>query len=336
MKHKKMIAVALGAQLMLSACTTLSLAPSSSLQSLYDYQLIDSQSRASVSVAQTAKALADQDVIFIGEHHTHPGAHLLQMQLFQALYQQNPNLVLSLEQFSRPHQSVLNGYLNAKYGEETLIKEGEAWENYKSSYRPLVEFAKDHNLPVIAANAPIMHVRCVGQQGIEVLNKIPQEQRAWSSQKLNLEIKKYKDKFFQFLQDAGSKHGQLSEKQQQRMQNTYAAQLLRDTTMAESIQQAIVANPKAQIVHLNGSFHSDAHLGTVAVLEHIMPELSVSVISPVFIENADLHTIKQQDFAQGEYLLALKPLPPRYLDEQKEQVAVSALIKKRMAEKCEF
>ena len=63
-------------------------------------------------------------------------------------------LVLSMEQFSRADQPVLDAYLAGRIGESALIRDGHAWPNYQSDYRPLVEFAKAQHLPVIAANAP--------------------------------------------------------------------------------------------------------------------------------------------------------------------------------------
>src|SRR5690554_7260780 len=50
-------------------------------------------------------------------------------------------------------------------GETEMLEDANVWVNYKASYRPLVEFARQHQLPVIAANAPAVTVRCVGREG---------------------------------------------------------------------------------------------------------------------------------------------------------------------------
>ncbi|MDG4869738.1 ChaN family lipoprotein, partial [Guyparkeria sp. 1SP6A2] len=86
-------------------------------------------------------------------------------------------IVLSMEQFSRDSQPYLDQYLQGEIGEQYLIEQSNAWPNYASDYRPLVELAKHHQRPIIAANAPKNMVRCIGQQGIEYLDKLPKEQR---------------------------------------------------------------------------------------------------------------------------------------------------------------
>jgi len=304
--------------------------------SLYEYQIIESINRSSIPIKALAKQLQTTDVIFIGEFHSHQASHKLQLDLIQMLYLQNPNLVISMEQFSRDAQPVLDGYLAGEYGEETLIEDGNAWDNYKGSYRPIMEFAKEHHIPVIAANAPAMFVRCMGRRGAGFLTSIPDEKKLWSAQKIDLSNKKYQEKFFAFLKSAGTSHGQSKQEASKRQMNTYSAQLLRDTTMAESIKGALKMYPEHQVIHLNGSFHSDNHLGTVAIIETDMPSVSTRVISPLMSEKMALSSISEKEYQQGEYIYLIKQLPARYIDEDKEMKSITALIRSRMKKKCEL
>ena len=116
------------------------------LNGLYDYRIIDPDTDKTLSVTALADQWQDADVIIIGEFHGHNGAHLLEAQLQSALYKLRPNQVLSMEQFTVDHQTAVDRYLAGETGEEELIKEGAAWNNYKASYRPLVAFAADHHL----------------------------------------------------------------------------------------------------------------------------------------------------------------------------------------------
>jgi len=306
----------------------------SALSNLYQYHLLDSQSQSPLSLDNLARHLSKSDVIFIGELHTHQASHLLQMQLLERLYQQNPQIILSMEQFSRQHQSTLDDYLEGKYGEKTLIEDADAWENYRGSYRPLVEFARQNKIPIIAANAPNMFVRCVGRRGPEVLEKIPENQRGWVAEKLDLENPTYKKKFMSHMRHAGKSHGLEPEEQERRINNTYAAQLLRDTTMAESIAKAKKAYPEHQIIHLNGAFHSDSHLGTVAILKDLIPNIENVVISPVSVENNRQPTVTEKEYQQGDYLYLIQELPERYMDRDKMNESIIKLIEKRKKEKC--
>lgn len=306
------------------------------LETLYDYQIIDSENKKAMSMPQLVKQLKNKGVVFVGEFHTHQASHKLQMDLLQALYDQNQNIVISMEQFSRDAQPVINGYLAGKYGEETLFDDANAWKDYKGSYRAVVEFAREHQIPIIAANAPAMFVRCVGKKRAAILKKVPQQKRDWSARELDLKNIKYKAKFMAFIKESGRNHGQTEAEMKKRQLNTYAAQLLRDTTMAESIVMAMQKYPHSQIIHLNGSFHSDNHLGTVAVLETTHPEISTVVISPIMVEDGKHPKVAKDAYSQGDYLYLVKSLPERYLDKDKEKVAIRKLIKKRMLEKCEL
>src|SRR5215510_15407064 len=86
-------------------------------------------------------------------------------------------------------------------GEEALKSKGRAWSNYAEAYRPLVEFAKENRLPVIAANAPASFVRCVGQDGPEALSRATPERRGFAAAELHLDTQLYKDKFVRFLRE---------------------------------------------------------------------------------------------------------------------------------------
>ncbi len=310
-----------------------SLAP---LETLYEYQIINSKSKQPLSATDLAAELKNTDVIFMGEFHSHQGAHKLQLDLLQALYQQNPSIILSMEQFTRDAQPIVDGYLAGEYGENTLIEDGDAWDHYKGSYRVIVEFAREKKIPIVAANAPAMFVRCVGKKGVEVLKTIPEEKQSWSARKLDLANEHYKAKFMSFIKESGSSHGQTSEVAKKMMNNTYAAQLLRDTTMAESINKAIKESPGYQIIHLNGAFHSDGHLGTTAVFETMNPGLTTSVMSPVMVENPQIPEATDKQYEQGDYLYLLKAMPTRYIDKEKEKAATYKLIKERMGKKCEL
>lgn len=307
-----------------------------SLNNLYDYVLLESKTNSQIDVPDLAQQLAKTDVIFVGELHTHQASHLLQLQLLEALYKQNPKLIITLEQFSRQHQNVLDDYLQGRIGEQSLIKEADAWKNYKGSYRPILEFAREHQIPVLAANAPSMFVRCVGRQGPEVLEKLNSEQSGWVAQALDLDNPKYKKKFMSLMQHSGRSHGLEKEEQEKRQHKTYAAQLLRDSTMAETIANAKKIYPDYQVVHLNGAFHSDNHLGAVGILNDLMANLTIKVLSPVSVADSNNPKASKKELQQGDYVYLIKHLPSRYIDPEKMNESIRELIKKRKKERCEL
>jgi len=269
-----------------------------------------------VSMDEAINVLSEYDVVFVGEAHGHAANHIAQSKLFAGLYAKNNNIALSMEQFERPAQSVLDAYLKGDIGEETLVHDGKAWPHYRSSYRPLVEFAKANDLSVIAAEVPANMVSCVGERGPDFLGSLSGDTRGYIADELHLEDGPYKDKFFAFLKAAAGHHvsGNLSEAEQEK-QNfyRYAAQVSRDDTMAESMALHLKENPDRKIIHVNGSFHSAGLLGTPARLEMRVPGITMANVHPVMADDPSRPSFTQSDLAQGEYLLLISPTPKRFV-----------------------
>lgn len=307
--------------LFLAGCTAM--APQPDLKpplTHYESTVVEAASGNALSVEQLADRLVAVDVVVIGEYHGHQGAHLLQSRLQAALFQRRPEQVLSLEQFDVDHQPALDRYLAGETGEAELREDGEAWSNYTSSYRPLVEFAKARGLPVVAANAPAEVVRCVGREGVGYLDSLEDGQKQYIPDRPFAGTPAYREKFFRIMGHHGSaaKHAMAAE---ERLQNSYNAQLLRDNTMASRIIAALERHPEHQVIHLTGTFHSEGGLGTVASLRQRRPDLSVAVISPVFVDDPSGELPLAGNDDKGDYLYFLLPLPEEYRDANRQQEA---------------
>lgn len=290
------------------------------LQHAYDYRLLDGKTQQPISILTLAQKLKDYDVVFIGEYHGNHASHLLQMQLQAKLFKHRPQQILSMEMFERDQQAILNRYLDGEIGEKYLINEAPTWPNYAGSYRPMIEFAKEHFLPVIAANAPGDLVRCIGQYGQGYVDLLPAGEKANLAQNAFMNNAAYQTKFDEFMDSM--RHGKMDEN---RKANSYAAQLARDNTMAESIFNALQENPGAQVIHLNGSFHSAAHLGTVALLKQRAPELKIAVITPIRIENPQTPKWTQKDLTKGDFIYLLRPQPEEYIDASYRRKAMQSM-----------
>ncbi|WP_297481987.1 ChaN family lipoprotein [uncultured Photobacterium sp.] len=292
------------------------LASTSTATTMYDYTIASPQDEP-LSVVQLAQALRDADIILVGEWHSHPAAHLLQAQLLAALYQQNPKITLSMEQFTRDNQLILNDYLAGNIGEKTLIKEANAWPNYDSDYRPLVEFAKQNNVDVIAANAPKSIVRCVGRQGPEYLNKLPPNERLWVARSLTLATDAYQQTFI-----ASMHHGNKAQTKRQ-----FAAQTTWDDTMAESMVDYLKQHPQQQIIHVAGRFHTAEGLGTASRIQARNPTLKIMMVTPIS-NQVTLHA------NAPDFTVKMQPLPQRYVQKDKMMAAMSAMGKRNSDLKC--
>ncbi|WP_203299538.1 ChaN family lipoprotein [Marinobacter sediminum] len=317
------IALLLSTLITLAGCAT-ALAPPATLEApetQYDAIIVDADKGTSLSIAALADALTEADVIVVGEYHGHHGAHLLQSRLQAELHRQNPDLALTMEQFDLDRRRELDRYLAGETGEAELIEDANAWDNYRASYRPLIELAKARTIPVIAANAPSQVVRCVGRQGPDYLDTLPEDVRAQLPANPFTDIPGYREKFVTALTGG---HGIGEEGLNERMQNTYKAQLLRDNTMAVEILRARERYPGHQILHLTGTFHSEERLGTVALLKQRAPELDVVVLTPIFWPQGQSQPDLEDQRSKGDFLYFLQPLPKEYRDAERGRAAMTA------------
>ena len=131
----------------------------------------DSRSARASDLEEVVRAAGDHDVVLVGECHDDPTAHRLEILLLQRLFAKHGktrNVMLSLEMFETDVQLTLDEYLRGEIRERDMLTDCRPWVNY-SCRRPLVEFARANNIPVIAANAPRRYVSSVGRAGTHAL-----------------------------------------------------------------------------------------------------------------------------------------------------------------------
>ena len=131
-----------------------------------------------VSYEKMLKNLQKQDVVLIGELHNNPISHWLELEITQALSEKR-QLVLGAEMFERDNQAALTNYLQGKITAKGLDSSARLWKNYKTDYAPLVNFAKEKNLPFLATNVPRKYASQVSRGGFESLANLTSEEKTW-------------------------------------------------------------------------------------------------------------------------------------------------------------
>ncbi len=231
------------------------------------------------NIENIAKYLSKFDVVFFGEKHDSKTAHELELKFAELLYGKHKNFAIAMEMFEADNQSGLDDYLSGKIGFDKFAKEVRLWGNY-DDYRPIVNFAMEHKIPIIAANIPRRLASIVAKNGIESWDSLPPQEKQYLPQKYSFDNKEYKQKFLATMQENPMmKHmgGGVM------LDNLFKAQVVKDEKMAESISNYIDANPGVFVYMLCGSFHSDYRLGTVEKLLDRKPNLKVATISTVVI-----------------------------------------------------
>jgi uncharacterized iron-regulated protein len=251
-------------------------------------------------------AMKAAEVTFIGEVHNDPVAHYLEEQLLRRTW--DKQLALSFEMFERDVQYVLDEYLAGLITEPNLTASGRAWKNYSSDYRPLVEFAKEKGMPVIAANAPRRYVNRVSRLGAASLDQIkPEGRRFLPPLPYAKASAAYAARFAHIMQEhQGAGAALLSESAERSLE----AQSLWDASMAYSIAEFITAHPGMRILQVNGSFHTSQRLGIVEHLLRYRPQthaLVVTIVSDTSFPAFDAATMN----GEGDFVVLTDPAVPR-------------------------
>ncbi len=197
-----------------------------------------------VSAEEMFHALTEVDVVFVGEQHDDSFAHEWELFLWQSLA--SNERALALEMFETDVQSILNSFLAGEISEEEFLAGSRPWSNYPVDYALMVNYAKENNFHVIAANVPRMYAAMVARGGFEaVLGEPGFEEISIDSSNV-----RYKEMFLATMDAIGDQmHGMPLDPE-----NMYRAQLLKDAVMARSIAGS-------RVMFVCGSFHSDFHSG---------------------------------------------------------------------------
>jgi uncharacterized iron-regulated protein len=197
--------------------------------------------------------LAQANVVYLGENHDSLADHQAQLEIITALYQQNPQIAISLEMFQRPFQPVLERYLAGEINETQLREQTEydrRWGFDWEYYAPILRFALARQIPLIAVNTPTEITRQVARDGLDSL-----EEDDFRYIPSLAEIKIDDPDYRQMLRASYDNHAHDGHGNSDGFANFFAAQVLWDETMAEAIAQFYQANPDYQIVVLAGEGH---------------------------------------------------------------------------------
>jgi uncharacterized iron-regulated protein len=266
------------------------------------YKIYDSKSKQIIAIDQIAADCATADVLFFGEEHNDSAGHYMEAEIFKALHQKfGDKLSLSLEMFETDNQIALNDYLAGFIPEDRFSKDVRLWGNYKD-YRPMIEYAKQNHLQVIAANPPRRYVSMVSRRGMKSLDSLSKDSKKFLPPlPYDTLTGSYREKFFETMK--GSPGGDNPK--------VYHSQSLWDAGMSNSIYKYWKKNKDKKIFHCVGRFHCDEKLGTLAQLQKRKPKLkilNISCFSDASFNDPDPMAIGWEKFSQlADYIILTDP-----------------------------
>ena len=236
------------------------------------------------------KACRKADIVLFGELHNNPIGHWLQLELTQDLHSMR-SLVLGLEMLEADNQAAIDDYLAGKIDQTQLDTTARLWNNYKTDYAPLVDFAKAKQLRVIATNVPRRYAKIVFREGIEALEQLPATDKQWIAPlpiPFDVNLPGYKA-----MMDMGM-GGHAGE-------NFPKAQAIKDATMAHFILKNYQKG--ALFIHYNGAYHSDNYEGILWYLQQQQSALQVVTISSVYQPN--IRTLLPENKGKADFIIAV-------------------------------
>ena len=253
------------------------------------YRIFDTEGKE-VTYNKAFKKVKNADMIFFGELHNNPIAHWLQLQLTKDLHQtKEENLVLGAEMLETDNQIIIDEYFADIISDKKFEAECRLWDNYKTDYKPLVEFAKMNQLKFVATNTPRRYANAVFKNGLESLKKLSEEGKKFIAPipfKTDLTVNCYKE----MLEMGGGN------------ENFPHAQMLKDATMAYFTLQNWQKGK--QFLHFNGSFHSDNHEGIIWYInEYSKEKLDVKTFTTV--EQSDIDKLDKIYFGKADYIIVV-------------------------------
>jgi len=250
------------------------------------YQLFNQKGKKA-KYNKMIKDLAESDMVFFGEYHTNPISHWLQLEMTKSFYEiKGDKLFFGAEMFENGNQLVLDEYLADFYPEKKMIPEmTQMWGNYKTDYKPLVEFAKENNLRFIATNIPRRYASMIHKKGIEVLKELSPEALAM----IGPDLVEYFDPTVKaYAEMADNMGGHIPPN----MLNIQTAQAAKDATMAHFSLKNF--NDGDFLFHFEGAYHSNYNQGIIWWINKIQPGLTIKSVTTVLQSEWDEMTDEEK------------------------------------------
>src|SRR2546422_7170013 len=117
--------------------------------------IVELSTQRTLSFEAFVKAVAPAQVVAVGEEHYHPDIQAFELRLLQALAQHRPQrLALAMEFLERDMQSAVDAYLSGNSDAATLQTQIKATPAFIEDYFPLMQYARQAGVPLLALNVP--------------------------------------------------------------------------------------------------------------------------------------------------------------------------------------
>lgn len=257
-------------------------------QNKLPYQLFDKNGKKT-TYSKLVKASTQTEVVLFGEYHNNAISHWLELELTKDVAQKK-QLVLGAEMMEADNQIQLDQYLKGEINQKRLDSTARLWSNFKTDYKPLVDFAKDNKLRFIATNIPRRYASMVSKKGFEALDALTSEEKSWMAP-LPILYDAALPGYVEMMKMMG----------EHASPNMPKAQAIKDATMAYFIEKNRQEN--TVFIHYNGTYHSDHFEGIGWYLKKQNPTIQIITIATV--EQEDLSALEKEHYNKADFILVI-------------------------------
>ncbi len=242
-----------------------------------------------VSYKKMIKKMSKADIVLFGEFHNNPIVHWLQYEATADLNKLR-KLTLGAEMFEADNQQQLNDYITGKIDQKELDTVARLWRNYKTDYKPLVDFAKENNIKFIATNIPRRYASKVFKSGFKALDSLSENEKLWIAP-LPIKYDATLPGYVNMKKLMGGHGGE----------NLPKAQAVKDATMAYFILKNREEN--SLFIHYNGAYHSDYYEGINWYLMQENAHLKIVTVS--IVEQKNVKKLEKENKLKADFIVVV-------------------------------
>jgi len=252
-------------------------------------------------------------VFMVGETHDRYDHHLVQLEALKLLYRQNPDIALGVEWFQQPFQKHLDDFIAGRIDEKQMLERTGYFSRWRFDYRlyqPILQYALEHRIPVIALNASAELTSAISQLGLDGL---PDDLKQQLPDSYDWSDKQYEKRLAEIFK--------LHPDSRRDFDSFLRTQLTWDESMAGRATQYLQENPAHRMLLLSGTGHIQFGSG---IPNRIKRRIDVDVVTIMIAEAGNPITPASADYLvmTGEQKLERVGLLGAFLDNKDHPLVI--------------
>jgi len=207
--------------------------------------IVDSRQGQPITFDQLIEQLARVRVVYVGERHTDPTHHQIQLRIIRALVEKGTNVRVGMEMFDHTYQPVLDLWSAGSLQWDAFLKKTHWYANWRfddALYKDILAYIQERHLKLIGLNIPFCIPPKIAAGGLENLSKLDRAELPEHIDTTQPEHRAYVEEIFKMHQMKGRDD----------FENFYAAQCAWEDGMAKAVADNL---DQATMVVLVGNGH---------------------------------------------------------------------------------